>query len=302
MDDASGASRTAVLVCQGRAAAHGRLAPDRFSDPIAAVLLRPAERELVEQVRANRVPAGWRDRMAYELVHGCAEMMVPRTLAIDAAIRNRPLGQLVILGAGLDSRAWRLPELAGTAVIEVDHPASQADKLDRIGDLAPLAGSLRLAPVRLDRDELGTALAGAGHDPAQPTTWVWEGVVPYLTRAQVRTTVAAIRTLSAPGSRLIVNYQQPAASSILGRVVVWAMLRRRAGAHPTSGGTHPMAGEPWRSLWTPAALRRLLARHGFTVDTDEDLLTVAGRLAFPIGRRRSAGTGRVLVADLSGAA
>lgn len=293
MDDASGASRTAVLVCQGRAAAHGRLAPDRFSDPIAAVLLRPAERELVEQVRASRVPAGWRDRMAYELVHGCAEMMVPRTLAIDAAISARPAGQLVILGAGLDSRAWRMPELAGTAVIEVDHPASQADKLDRVGDLAPLAGSLRLAPVRFDRDELGTALAGAGHDPAQPTTWVWEGVVPYLTRAQVRTTVAAIRTLSATGSRLIVNYQQPAASSILGRVVVWTMLRRRA------GDAHPMAGEPWRSLWTPAALRRLLARHGFTVGTDENLLTVAGRLAFHLGRRRSAATGRVLVADLA---
>ncbi|HST47007.1 class I SAM-dependent methyltransferase [Jatrophihabitans sp.] len=291
MDDASGASRTAVLVCQGRAAAHGRLAVDRFSDPIAPVLLRPAEREVVEQVRAGQPPAGWRDRMAYELVQGCAEMMVPRTVAIDDAVRQRAADQLVILGAGLDSRAWRLPELAGTTVIEVDHPASQADKLDRIGTLAPLAGSLRFAPVRFDRDELGSALAGAGHDPARPTTWLWEGVVAYLTRGQVRATVAAIRALSAPGSRLIVNYQQPAVASMLGRVVVWAMLKR--------GGSHPMAGEPWRSLWTPAALRRLLARHGFAVESDENLIEVAGRLGFELRQRRSTRTGRVLVADLS---
>ena len=291
MDDASTASRTAVLVCQGRAAAHGRLLPDRFGDPVAQLLLRESEREVVEQVRAGRPPDDWRDRMAYELVRGCAAMMVPRTVAIDDAVRERAGNQLVILGAGLDSRAWRLPELAGAAVIEADHPASQADKLDRIGDLAPLAGDLRLAPVRFDRDDLGTALAGAGHDAGRPSTWLWEGVVPYLTRAQVRATVAAVHRSSAPGSRLIVNYQQPSPVSVLGRYAAWAStaLARRP---------HPMAAEPWRSLWTPAAMHRLLTRHGFTVRSDEDLLTVAARLAFDAGQRRSTRTGRVLVADL----
>lgn len=291
MDDASTASRTAVLVCQGRAAAHDRLLPGRFSDPIALLLLRESEREVVERVRGGTPPDDWRDRMAYEFVQGCAELMVPRTVAIDDAVRAHAAGQLVILGAGLDSRAWRLPELAGAVVIEVDHPASQADKRDRIGDLAPLAGDLRLAPVRFDRDELGAALDGAGHDAGRPTTWLWEGVVPYLTRAQVRATVAAVGARSAPGSRLVVNYQQPAAASVLGRYAARGLtaLARRP---------HPLAREPWRSLWTPAALRRLLARHGFTVATDENLLAVSARLGLDVRHRRSTGNGRVLVADL----
>ena len=291
MDDASTASRTAVLVCQGRAAADGRLLPDRFSDPIALKLLRESEREVVERVRAGRPPDDWRDRMAYTFVEGCAELMVPRTVAIDDAVRAHRNSQLVILGAGLDSRAWRLPELAGTLVIEADHPASQADKRDRIGDLPPLAGELRLTPVRFDRGELASALAGAGHDSGTPTTWVWEGVVPYLTRAQVRTTVAAVAVASAPGSRLIVNYQQPSAASVFGRYAARALttLARRR---------HPLAAEPWRSLWTPTALRRLLNRHGFTVRSDENLLAVSARLGFGVRHRRSTGTGRVLVADL----
>ena len=58
------ASTTAVLVCQGRAAAHGRLAADRFSDPVAERLLDPDERTVVEQARAQRPPpgepVGWR--------------------------------------------------------------------------------------------------------------------------------------------------------------------------------------------------------------------------------------------------
>jgi methyltransferase (TIGR00027 family) len=291
MDAASGASRTAVLVCQGRAAAHGRLAVDRFADPIASVLLHPAEREVVEQVRAGTPLADWRHRTVYELVRACAELMVPRTVAIDDAIRDRPGTQLVILGAGLDARAWRMPELAASTVIELDHPASQRDKLDRLGNLVPLAGSLRLVPVRFDGDRLDVALAGAGHDPGAPTTWVWEGVVPYLTRGQVRATVAAVRARSAAGSRLVVNYQQPALSTVLGRLAVRAMavLARRP---------DPMAGEPRRSVWTPAAWRRLLARHGFTVRSDEDLLAVAQRLAFDVGQHRSTRNGRVLVADL----
>src|SRR3954466_4454993 len=82
------ASRTAVLVCQGRAAAHGRLAAGRFSDPIASALLREAESAGGEQVRTGHPPADWRHRTTYELVRACAELMVPRTLAIDDAIRD----------------------------------------------------------------------------------------------------------------------------------------------------------------------------------------------------------------------
>src|SRR4051812_33003157 len=93
------ASRTAVLVCQGRAVAQGRLAVDRFDDPTAMPLLRDDERSAVEQVRSGVAPRGWGDRMEFEMLRATAEVMVPRTVRIDDAVRERRAPQLVILGA-----------------------------------------------------------------------------------------------------------------------------------------------------------------------------------------------------------
>ena len=181
-----GASRTAVLVCQGRAVADGRLAVGRFADPTAAVLLQPDEREVVDQARAGVAPDGWADRLEYEWLTANAEVMAPRTVAIDDAVRECDHPQVVVLGAGLDGRAWRMPELAGVDVYEVDHPASQDDKRARAGDLGEPAARLHWVPVDFEHDDLTGALDEAGHDPARPTTWVWEGVVAYLTPAEVR--------------------------------------------------------------------------------------------------------------------
>jgi len=279
-----------VLVCQGRAVAHGRLAVGRFADPTAAVLLRGPELAGVERVRSGVVPQGWGARVEFEMLRASAEVMVPRTVAIDEAVRARPAPQVVILGAGLDGRAWRMPELADVEVFEVDHPSSQRDKRDRVGDLRALAGSVRFVPVDLTRDRLDAALASAGHQPAVATTWVWEGVVPYLRRAEVTATVEVVSDRSAAGSRLVVNYQSPALSAGVGRLAARAMTA-------LAGRPDPLAGEPRRSSWTPAAMRELLAGHGFTVVSDEDLLTLAGKLPIPVRQRRSLATGHVAVAD-----
>ncbi len=93
----------------------------------------------VQRVRAGDPPKGVRDRVDFEMVRASAGTIVPRTVVIDDAVRARLVPQLVILGAGLDDRAWRMPELAGVEVFEVDHPASQRDKRSRVGDLQPLA-------------------------------------------------------------------------------------------------------------------------------------------------------------------
>lgn len=282
------ASRTAVLVCQGRAAADGKAGTGRFADPVAARLLRDAERVPVDEVRAGTPPKDWRARMTYESVRACVEVAVPRTVAIDDALRARPNGQLVILGAGLDTRAWRLTELARTDVWEVDHPASQQDKRDRLAEAAelpPAARSVRFTPVDFAVDELGAALAAAGHDPAAPTTWLWEGVVPYLTRAEVRATVATLSARTAPGSTLVVNYQAPSAKATAGRLLT-RVLRSSV-----------TAGEPWRSLWKPAQLAALLAEHGWSVTSDDSLLTLAESLGSPARGRASLRSGRVAVAE-----
>ncbi|MGW4301490.1 class I SAM-dependent methyltransferase [Streptomyces sp. NPDC004646] len=281
------ASRTAVLVCQGRAAADGRFAADRFGDPVAVRLLRAAERTAVDEVRAGTPPQGWQARTAYESVRACAEVVVPRTVAIDDALRAGVSDQLVILGAGLDTRAWRLSALAGTDVWEVDHPASQQDKRARLTETAPeaTARSVRFVPVDFATDDLGAALDAAGHDPALPTTWLWEGVVPYLTRDQIRATLSALTARTAPGSTLVVNYQSPSARAAAGR-----LLTRLLGNAIT-------AGEPWRSLWTPAQMATLLAEHGLRVTSDTCLLTLAETLGSPTRGRTSLKSGRVAVAE-----
>jgi methyltransferase (TIGR00027 family) len=288
--DADRASRTAVLVCQGRAAAQGRLGEGRFDDPVAWTLLRGEERVVVERVRSAAAPPGWRARTDFEMVRASADVAVPRTIAIDDAIRARLMPQLVIIGAGLDGRAWRIPELADVDVFEMDHPASQRDKRHRVGDLRPLARSLRYVPIDFTRDRFDDALASAGHRPGTATTWIWEGVVPYLTRSEVAATVRSVGSLSAPGSRLVVNYQSPSLLAALGRLAARAMTtvaRQRS----------PWADEPRRSSWTPTAMSQLLSRNSFRVIRDDDLLSLAEDLRVPVRQRRSLHSGRVAVAD-----
>lgn len=283
------ASQTAVLVCQGRAAAHGRIATGRYSDPTASVLLNDDERVMVDQVREDRPPADWDGRVAYEMVARCGEMMVPRTVAIDDAVREHRAGQVVILGAGLDGRAWRMPELAGADVYEVDQPASQQDKRYRAARLEGKPPTY--VPVDFARDRLGDALAATGHRAAEPTTWVWEGVVPYLTRDQVLATVQAIASISAPGSRLIVNYQERSVAARFGRLIARAMAR-------SAGRANPWAAEPWLSTWTPDAMGGLLRRQGFTVLRDNHLRELATGLIDATRDTTSFRSGRVAVADI----
>lgn len=282
------ASRTAVLVCQGRAAANGLIAADRFADPTAMPLLRPDEREPVQWVRDGVLPRQWRQRVDYETVRASAELIVPRTVAIDDAVRAHPCPQLVILGAGLDGRAWRMRELAEVAVFEVDHPASQQDKRDRAADLSGRRPTF--VPVDFRRDRLGEMLAAAGHRAGRATTWIWEGVVPYLTEAEVATTVGALAACSGTNSRLIVNFQTPARITTLGRLAARAVAA-------STGRTSVWANEPWRSMWTSDAMARLLVREGYAVTRDEDLLDRSCALGLPVRQRASLRHSRVMVAD-----
>lgn len=284
------ASSTAVLVCQGRAVADGRYAVGRFSDPVARELLDPPERALVDLVRDGEPSEDARERTRHEMVRRTGLTMVPRTVAIDDAVRGHGAAQLVVLGAGLDARAWRMPELAAVTVFEVDHPASSQDKRRRVGDRAPVAQ--RVVPVEVDLalEPLGPALEGAGFRPGLATTWVWEGVVPYLTADAVRSSVAQVAALSAPGSRLVVNYQAKSVVTSLMRRVMSLVLR-------LSGEDDVLAREPWRSLWRPAGVQGLLVDNGFEMVSESDLLTLAEGLVLPLDGKRSLRNGRVAVAD-----
>ena len=284
------ASASAVLVCQGRAVADGRYAVGRFTDPVARRLLDPAELDLVDAVRDESGPPEAGGRIGYEMLRGTGAVMVPRTIAIDDAVRDHAARQLVILGAGLDDRVYRMPELTDVSVFEVDHAASQADKQRRAAALEPLA-RLTSVTVDLSSEQLENPLRSAGFDPSEPTTWVWEGVVPYLTRSATIETLAQLTALSAVGSRLVVNYQaKSAVAAVLRRVMRFAIRMTKQ--------ADPLGAEPWRSLWRPQDLAEVLTAHGFDVLSDEDLLTLADGLDLPRAADRSLRTGRVAVARL----
>jgi methyltransferase (TIGR00027 family) len=254
------ASQTAVMVCMGRAAAHGRSSVARFDDPTALALLPDAARARVERFRAGGPARGLGERWQRRILDRRAKMMVARTVAIDDAVRAGPAPQLVILGAGLDGRAWRMPELREVVVFEIDHPDSQRDKQSRVAALTPAARDIRFVPVDFTRDSLDDALGKAGHDPGKPTLWIWEGVVMYLTLPEIEASLATLERRSAPGSRLVVAYHAPAL--LLG--LLGFLLR--------------FVGEPLRSAFKPDAMRALLAKHGFEVTLDQDLPAIGAAL------------------------
>jgi len=260
------ASQTAVLVCMARAAAHGATSVAGFSDPTALWLLPDAERRRVESLLQGAEQRSWRARQERVFLEHRAKMMAARTVAIDEAVRAAAAPQLVILGAGLDGRAWRMPELADAVVFEVDHPDSQREKRERAARLTPTAREIRFVPVDFRAGSLDAALSAAGHDPLRPTTWIWEGVVMYLELADIEATLAVVARRSAPESRLVVVYHSPAA-------LLWfvgLMLRR--------------LGEPLRSVFRAAELRALLARYAFDVVQDEALPAIGARLSSEVAQ------------------
>ena len=271
-----------------------RICPEQFSDPVARLLLTQAECDLVDQARAAHTADSGPQRLALAgLVH-CAELMVPRTIMIDEALTDAiaaaPSMQLAIVGAGLDSRAWRMPELAGRTVFSLDHPASQGALIERSSTLPAPQCDLRLVPVDLTSQELGSALAGSGHDPAVPTLWLWEGVIPYLDRTQVRATLHAMSRLSCQGSRLIAQYQRRSIATRAGRHA--SSLIARATGQPTV-----LADEPWKSLWSAQQLADEAVLRGWSVTGDEGVLGRALAIGSPTQSSWSLRSGRVLVAD-----
>jgi methyltransferase (TIGR00027 family) len=145
-----------------------------------------------------------------------ARQSVPDEM-VRVALQENADTQIVILGAGLDTSGLRIGaerrrrgELAGS-FFEVDVPAMLAEKQRVVARLAPVMGKafadhIRYVPCTFGESELGAALLAAGFDSERPAIWIWSGVIHYLTDAAVRLTIAELRRLSCPGSRLFFDY------------------------------------------------------------------------------------------------
>lgn len=119
------------------------------------------------------------------------------------------IDQAVILAAGLDARAWRLPWVTGSAVYEIDQPKVLAFKAATL-DARRARPAARYQPVPIDlRSDWPTALRQAGFDPSTPTAWSAEGLLPYLSAAGQDLLFERIVDLSATGSRIAVEALSP---------------------------------------------------------------------------------------------
>jgi len=120
--------------------------------------------------------------------------------------------QVVVLGAGFDSRAYRFEKLkTQTRVFEVDHPATQRAKQDKLKDIfGCLPEHVVYVPIDFTTDSLEERLLECGYDPRRKTLFVWEGVTYYITAEAVDRTLAFVANHSGPGSSLIFDYIYPA--------------------------------------------------------------------------------------------
>lgn len=152
--------------------------------------------------------------------------------------------QYVILGAGMDTFAFRRPDLvAQLGVFEVDHPDTQAFKRQRLADLGwERPSQLHFVPVDFAHESLATALKRSAYDPQRLSFFSWLGVTHYLTRDEVFATLRAIAEVSPAGSTVIFDYQDADAldpQKASRRVQVGQEAARRAG-EPMQTGFDPL--------------------------------------------------------------
>jgi methyltransferase (TIGR00027 family) len=274
------ASGTASLVCLARALEADKPEDVRIvRDPYARLFLGPLARlahrtgsltqhslGAAEPLRAL-TPALWSSSMP-----PLATYVLARHRSLDEAMRATladGAAQVVLLGAGYDMRAFRFADaLAGRPLFEVDLPAMSARKtrlLDKHTAALPPA-ERRAVPLDLRTARLAEALRDAGFVPERPTCWLWEGVSMYLRREAVEATLRAVRELSAPGSRLGMDFWfLPDGEDLL------------SAAHRAGPAVLQMLGEPLTFSLHPGDAPDFLRRLGFTSEEVLDASALEAR-------------------------
>ncbi|HEX5405179.1 MAG TPA: SAM-dependent methyltransferase [Pseudonocardiaceae bacterium] len=205
MTSLTGVGRTALGMAHVRARESAR--PNRlFDDPYAAAFAAAAPDVIPEARR----PAGRGSVGAAFAVHA-----IIRTRFYDDYLLAAGSPQVVLLAAGLDSRAFRLPWPAGTHVFEVDLPDVLGFKAAVLADAEPACARTVVAADL--REDWSTALTESGFDPARPTAWLVEGLLIYLSNEAADRLLTTVDTLSAPGSQVAFEHSVGATADVLAR-------------------------------------------------------------------------------------
>jgi len=236
------ASKTALRVAIRRAAHQLVDHPRILEDPIAVQLLGPGfARDM--------------DRAMHKVARDFRAFMAVRSRYVEDRLAQAVAAgvtQYVVLGAGLDTFAYRNP-FPALRVFEVDFPATQQGKREMLAAASiPLPANLTFVPLDFEHQTLAQGLAVQGFNPAQPAFFGWLGVVPYLTLGAFQSTLTAIAQLPT-GTALSFDYAlAPETLSPVGRTAFNALAGRVAAA-----------GEPFQLFFTPATLQAELLRAGF---------------------------------------
>jgi methyltransferase (TIGR00027 family) len=194
----------------------------------------------------------------------------------------------VVLGAGLDTFSLRNTH-AGVTVYEIDYPATQAWKRERLAQAGVvLPASLTFAPVDFERQSLAEALAAAGFRSDQPAYFQWLGVVPYLTREAIIATLDFIAAIG--GAEVVFDYTEPFENFPPAMRANLTAVAERAAA----------IGEPWLSLFNPHDLAALVRARGFAEIEDVTRAELAARYYGDLGQGLVAGPGPHVLRAVSG--
>ncbi len=255
------ASRTAEYNALFRALESQRRDGERlFDDPLARAFLTPP---LAQVADVARVRAG--HRLVVSLIDrrwpGPRTSVVARTRLIDDtidALLDGGTDQVVVLGAGYDSRPYRLPALRERRVFEVDHPDTQRHKRAVVERTGAGAGvDVRFVPTDFHLGRLDDAMTAAGFEPGAPTLILWEGTSNYLTGPVVEDTLRWCARAAA-GGHLIFTYIHRDALTHPERFTGADRSVRTIGRH----------GEAWTFGMEPEELPTRLARLGLSLESD----------------------------------
>jgi methyltransferase (TIGR00027 family) len=273
-------SSTAQWTTLGRSLELARSDDDRIvTDVYAPVFLTPASRAVLTPLRA----AGPVVRRAERLpLAGLAASALCRHRFIDDHLQQAApdADQVLVLGAGYDSRAYRFAaDLDGRSVFEVDLPPLSRRKAEIVASYPGLFGHASVVRVEIDFrvDSLAQRLLDAGFARQARTFVVWEGVSMYLTRDAVRATLDALAQLCGPGSTVVMDFWQHA-----GGYGAYGQLRR------LGERSVRLIGEPLEFLIDRTKVPALFAAHDFGVADLADAADMTRRYA-TAGRRCDAG-------------
>src|SRR3984957_3985000 len=255
------ASRTAEYMAVFRAMESARReGPWLVVDPFAERFVGAGLRRAVSASRwggftalVNRY-ADWR-------LPGAQTSAIARTKLIDDALvetLREEVSQVVILGAGFDCRAYRLPAMEGAKVFEVDHPSTLARKLEVLLEILPeIPETVRSVEIDFNREMLPEVLARAGFQLSRPTVFLWEGVTNYLTAEAVDSVLRFVASCRG-GSRIIFTYVDAG--------VLDGSARFEGGERLLKDVAR--LGEPWTFGIVPGELAEFLGWRGICLDGD----------------------------------